>query len=317
MLKQSFGTDRSEALDATEAANIGALAKAGVPILTGTDSGNPGTWYGISVHRELDLLVKAGLTQAQALTAATAAPAKAFRLADRGRIARGLKADLLLVDGDPTADIGAVHAIAEVWKDGVSANPLRAARRAELAAAGPAKANPAVALPADGRIATFSAGPGGVAFIKAPFGLGWNPSTDIIAGGKSTVALTVAGAAPNGQSALVMTGAINPPFFAPWAGVAFNPAAQPFQPVDLSAANAIRFWVRGEGKSFTVMGFSTATGQAPATTPLPVTAEWREVTVKFADLPKFDASAATLLVIAANQVPGPFRLEVADVRLVK
>ena len=65
------------------------------------------------------------------------------------------------------------------------------------------------------------------------------------------------------------------------------------------------------------MGFSSAGGQAPSVAALTATAEWREVTVRFADLPKFDATGATLLLIGANQTPGPFRLEIADVRLVK
>jgi imidazolonepropionase-like amidohydrolase len=95
------------------------LAKAGVPLLTGTDSPSPGSTYGASVHGELELLVGAGLTPLQALAAATSAPARAFRLADRGRIAPGLRADLVLVDGDPTSDVRAARRIVAVWKKGV------------------------------------------------------------------------------------------------------------------------------------------------------------------------------------------------------
>lgn len=90
------------------------LRAAGVPILAGTDAPNPGTAYGIAMHRELELLTQAGLTPAEALAAATSVPARAFRLADRGRIAPGLRADLLLVEGDPTRDITATRAIAGV-----------------------------------------------------------------------------------------------------------------------------------------------------------------------------------------------------------
>jgi adenine deaminase len=72
----------------------------------------------VSIHREVELLVRAGLSPIEALRAATSAPARAFRLADRGRIAPGLRADLLLVDGDPTTDILATRAIRTVWKLG-------------------------------------------------------------------------------------------------------------------------------------------------------------------------------------------------------
>jgi imidazolonepropionase-like amidohydrolase len=97
------------------------LARAGVPILTGSDSPSPGQTYGAAVHGELELLVGAGLTPTQALVAATSAPARAFRLTDRGRIADGLRADLLLVEGDPTTDILATRRIVSVWKRGVAA----------------------------------------------------------------------------------------------------------------------------------------------------------------------------------------------------
>jgi imidazolonepropionase-like amidohydrolase len=96
------------------------LAAAGVPVLAGSDTPNPGTIHGASVHREMELLVQAGLTPEQALAAATSAPARAFRLADRGRIAPGLRADLVLVAGDPLKDITETRSIVRVWKGGVA-----------------------------------------------------------------------------------------------------------------------------------------------------------------------------------------------------
>ena len=97
------------------------LHGAGVRILAGTDAPNPGTAYGETLHTELSLLVEAGLSPVEALAAATSAAAGAFRLVDRGRIAPGLRADLVLVEGDPSRDIGATRKIAAVWKHGVSA----------------------------------------------------------------------------------------------------------------------------------------------------------------------------------------------------
>jgi imidazolonepropionase-like amidohydrolase len=81
------------------------LSASHVPILAGTDVGNSGTAPGASLHGELEYLVEAGLTPTQALVAATSATATAFRLADRGRILAGLRADLVLVNGNPTEDI--------------------------------------------------------------------------------------------------------------------------------------------------------------------------------------------------------------------
>jgi imidazolonepropionase-like amidohydrolase len=101
------------------------LVRAGVPVLTGTDAPSPGQSYGASVHGEMELLVGTGLTPVQALTAATSAPARAFRLTDRGVIAAGKRADLVLVDGDPTRDITATRRIVSVWKRGVEAKRER------------------------------------------------------------------------------------------------------------------------------------------------------------------------------------------------
>ncbi|HKC13735.1 MAG TPA: amidohydrolase family protein, partial [Vicinamibacteria bacterium] len=95
------------------------LRKAGVPILAGTDAPAPGSWNGASLHGELELLVRAGRTPSDALAAATSVPAKTFHLTDRGRIAPGLRADLLLVHGDPTSVITSTRDIVAVWKAGV------------------------------------------------------------------------------------------------------------------------------------------------------------------------------------------------------
>jgi imidazolonepropionase-like amidohydrolase len=95
------------------------LADRGVPILAGSDPPNIGTAWGASMHRELELMVEAGMSPAMALRAATVTPARVFSLTDRGRIAAGLRADLLLVAGDPTSDIRATRDIVGIWKQGV------------------------------------------------------------------------------------------------------------------------------------------------------------------------------------------------------
>jgi imidazolonepropionase-like amidohydrolase len=104
-------------------ASVAALRAAGVPILAGTDANNApfvpfSPKLGESFHGELALLVGAGLTPAEALRSATELVADSFGLTDRGRVAPGLRADLVLVDGDPTADIAATKAIRNVWITG-------------------------------------------------------------------------------------------------------------------------------------------------------------------------------------------------------
>ena len=101
---------------------VAALHAAGVDVLAGTDAahlGAPGMAHGASLHGELGLLVCAGLTPLQALHAATALTARRFGLADRGRVEPGLRADLLLVEGDPTTKIGDTLSVRAVWRQGV------------------------------------------------------------------------------------------------------------------------------------------------------------------------------------------------------
>ena len=103
--------------------SVATLLAAGMPILAGTDANvapfAPSTpAFGESLHHELELLVDAGLSPAQALDAATTVPAACFDLADRGRILPGLRADLVLLDADPLADISATRAIRGVWVAG-------------------------------------------------------------------------------------------------------------------------------------------------------------------------------------------------------
>jgi len=85
--------------------------------------------YGATLHGELELLVQAGLTPTQALAAATSAPAAAFRLTDRGLIRPGARADLMLVEGDPTTDIRNTRNVVAVWKRGVLVDLATAASR--------------------------------------------------------------------------------------------------------------------------------------------------------------------------------------------
>ncbi len=89
--------------------------RAGVPLVTGSDAGNPLVVHGPTVHREMQLWVDAGIPPMVALQAATWNAARLLRADHRiGRIAPGYDANLLVVDGDPTRDIGATERISVV-----------------------------------------------------------------------------------------------------------------------------------------------------------------------------------------------------------
>jgi imidazolonepropionase-like amidohydrolase len=123
-LAGAFGTSPRENFGYA-LATVAALHDAGVDILAGSDAahlGVPGMTHGASLHDELRLLVEGGLTPVEALRAATSVPARRFGLTDRGRLEPGLRADLTLVHGDPTATIGDTLSIQAVWRQGIRAS---------------------------------------------------------------------------------------------------------------------------------------------------------------------------------------------------
>src|ERR1700753_2732135 len=85
------------------------------PTRTRAPSAPPPPPYGTSLHHELALLTEAGLSPVDALRSATVLAAQYWGLADRGVIAPGQRADLVLVDGDPLQDISAISQITAVW----------------------------------------------------------------------------------------------------------------------------------------------------------------------------------------------------------
>jgi imidazolonepropionase-like amidohydrolase len=99
--------------------NLKAVFDAGVAVGFGTDSGaTPVRIPGFAEHRELSLMVQAGLTPMEALTIATHHAAAALALSDRGVLLPGKRADLLVLDRDPTEDIDNTRSIRAVWHRG-------------------------------------------------------------------------------------------------------------------------------------------------------------------------------------------------------
>ncbi len=98
---------------------VGRMHAAGVQLLAGTDTPSPLVPPGASLHDELELFVRAGLTPAEALRTATVNPARCLkRTADLGTIEPGRYADLVLLTADPLADIRNTRAIGAVWVAG-------------------------------------------------------------------------------------------------------------------------------------------------------------------------------------------------------
>jgi imidazolonepropionase-like amidohydrolase len=114
-------TAKNKAAVMTNKQNLKALHDAGVQIGFGSDSGVGLRIPGVAEHLELALMVEAGLTPMQAINSATTNAAALLKLDDRGVLAVGKLADLVVLDGDPTADISNSRKIHAVWHHGKKA----------------------------------------------------------------------------------------------------------------------------------------------------------------------------------------------------
>jgi len=276
--------------------NVHRLRAAGVRLVAGTDAPNPGTGVGISMHGELRLLARAGMGSAEALAAATSVAADAFGVAERGRIAEGHLADLVLVRGDLEEDVSSSHEIVGIWKDGYLVD-----RAAGSAGAGP---QPEIApAPAETLVADFEDG------FEASFGE-WDVTTDQLTGGSSSASVAVR------DGALVVTGEIAPGAAFPWAGVIWMPGAQAMQPVDFSGRESIRFRTRGDGRQYSVMLISSAKPAGPPPTVTFVAPEeWTQVEIRLEDFPTATPEIIAGLAFVAEGPVGAFSFEVDEVEV--
>ena len=279
--------------------NVRRLHTAGVRIVAGTDTPNPGTGTGISMHGELRLLAGAGLGSAEVLASATSGAADAFGIPERGRIAEGYVADLVLVRGDiesdAEGDVSRTTDIVTIWKDGYPV--VREAAATTF--------SPEIAPAPEGAVLVdFEDG------IDSGFGFGWQVTTDAMNGGASTAELAVE------DGALVVSGETKVGFAFPWAGAIWFPGPQPMQAVDFSGRRVLRFRTRGDGRSYTVMLFGAgAAATVPPMVPFVAGPEWAVVEIPLDSFATADPSIIAGLAFVAQAPLGEFAFQLDDVEI--
>ena len=275
--------------------NVRRLHAAGVSLLAGTDAPNVGTAFGVSLHGELKLLVRAGLSNAEALAAATSLPATAFGIEDRGRIEVGQIADLVLVEGDLERDVSASTRIMAIWKDGYR---LDHSSYEETSVATPASETTL--------ISDFDGG------IGSSFGLGWQVTTDQVRGGLSTAELSAF------EGTLRVTGEVvagDAAFAFPWSGAIYFPGPQPMQPIDFSDREVLRFRARGDGRMYVVMLFDGSGASPPPALPFTAPAVWTNIEIPLARFPTAMRGTIGGLAFVATMAPGTYAFELDDVEI--
>lgn len=250
--------------------NVKMLHDAGVNIAVGTDAGMPATPHGSSTLHELELLVKAGLTPAQAIAAATSVSAKVIgQDDDRGTIAVAKRADLDLFDGKPWENIAAVHTLAMTMIDGKSVWGLNAPSLPAANAATYLEPVTAMAL-----IDDFESENGRSSLdtlrVDTPDG-GLDRTTEI-----SEVV------ARDGDGHALLISAKMAMKKDAYAGVAVPLTRGSIRPADVHAFHGVRLEARGNACSdrLTLSGVSGGSWSAP----LPVSTEWKTLEIPFAAL---------------------------------
>lgn len=284
------GTEGEAALE-----NVRRLHEAGVRIVAGTDAPNPGTGAGISMHGELRLLAGAGLGSAEVLASATSGAAEAFGIPERGRIAEGYVADLVLVRGDVENDVSRTIDIVTIWKDGYAV-----ARESAAAALAPEIAT----APEGAVVVDFEDG------IDSGFGFGWQVTTDAMNGGASAAELAVE------AGALVVRGETKAGFPFPWAGAIWFLGAQPMQAVDFAGRSVLRFRTRGDGRGYSVMLFGAdIAATVPPTVPFIAGPEWAVIEIPLESFSTADPTIIAGLAFVAQAPLGSFTFELDDVEV--
>jgi hypothetical protein len=219
-------------------------------------------------------------------------------------IAVGRRADLLLVDGDPTVDILATYAIASVWKEGTLFD------RAAVASAVAAQRTAAAAGTPLGMVSSFESGT-----PTATYGFGWVVTTDQLASGKSTATMNVVdGGAAGTSKSLEIAGEIDPGLPYAWGGAMFMPGVRPMAAADFSKAKGIRFWTRGDGHTYHVMVFAESRGRMPLMNAFVAGPEWTEIVMPISSFAGIDGHDIMGIAFTGGPEAGAFKFRIDEVR---
>ncbi|MPZ19190.1 MAG: amidohydrolase family protein [Luteitalea sp.] len=252
--------------------NVAKLREQGVRFAVGTDAGVGGTPHGWSTLHEVQLLVEGGLTPLEALTAATGNSAWALGVEhDRGFISSGKRADLLLVDGDPVADITAIEQIAQVFLDGQAVD--RGALERLMTSEAPTPL-PVVSITSP-LIDDFEGRDG-----QTSRGTYWIDETE---SGAHATRVDMTHVARGGGRALRVTATMSDTK-EPFATVSVPLSAAGLWPVDVSRFRGIRFEARGEGRYRVLLETRNVRDEVYHESSFAASSKWIPVAIHFASV---------------------------------
>ena len=252
--------------------SVAAMRDAGVAIATGTDAGVTGTYHGWSTLRELQLLVDAGLTPLQAITAATGASARAVKVVgERGTIAPGMTADLVLIGGNPLQDIRDIEKIERVFLSGRELDRPRLAREIASPELSPILSRKAVSVVDD---------------MDGPEGrtnLGTLRVDSFDTGSDHSKILFTRTLRNGGDHALLIQAKMSEKE-RPYARLELPLSPGAVEPVDASGFQGVRFEARGDGAYRLIVPVRSARDRSAFSTSFTASSDWKEVKILFSTL---------------------------------
>jgi imidazolonepropionase-like amidohydrolase len=306
--------------------NVKTLSDAGIPIGDGTDAGETVTFHGYATLREMELLVDAGLTPIQAIQSATLVSAKALGVdKDRGSIAPGKLADLVLVDGSPQTEIKDIEKTARVWFAGREIDREQLSREITSPEMSPVPALRVAELLDD---VEGPADPMGPEFLRSRIGTLWVNSTD--SGTDHSRMIFGRTTRAPGDHAINLEGWMSVAE-RPWIAVTLPLGKGGIEPVDVSGYSGVSFDVRGEGDYRLVVPTRAIRNNNFFQATFPGTAEWKTIRIPLSTLkpsaegrqaaggsPAWTGTDALGLVFRIERKPGEFGwLELDNVRFYK
>jgi len=251
--------------------SVALLRDAGLPVSCGTDAGMTDTFHGYATQHEIQLLVSAGLTPLEAITAATGNSARAVGVAsDRGTIVVGRAADLLLVQGSPHENIADLMRIARVFLNGKEID--RAALREAIHSSGP---TPMKAREIPPLLDDFESADG-----RSRIDTLWLNGTD--AGHDHSQMSYQRTLRKPGDHALTVLAEMSEKD-RPYASMLLPLSKGAVEPVDISRYSAIEFDARGDGKYALLLQRRGASRRGGSPLEFQAGPEWRKVRLSFGE----------------------------------
>ncbi len=275
--------------------NTQRLYQAGIPVLAGTDAGNPNVLHGASIHNELYLMSLANIPADKILQSATMMSQLFLDEQFLGQLIDGAPANMLLLSKDPQTDIRHSQAIKTIFKNGIAFNP-----KAEEQASN-SWGHKLLSDFENNSLTTEQA----LSFVA---------TSDSMMNGNSKAEVLLTDNTCDGQFGLRVSGEIKPGFPFPWSGALVSFSKDWSKSVSLNSHRSLSFSVKGSEGDYRLMVFIAKT-QRPVEIPFTISQSCSNVDIAFSEYPTIDWSQVQAFAWVANKTSNSFEFVLDSIQL--